>query len=109
MRTVPDVVFERERLTLRDGDFADLDWVDGGNDRLVVLTHRLEGDSQRHYIRGTAQLFAQNSYDALAWNCRSCNGEMNRAFRLYNHGEIGDFGAVINHALLRTLGAGIRQ
>lgn len=99
MRTVPGVVYERERLTLSDGDFVDLDWVDGGNDRLVVLTHGLEGDSQRHYIRGTARLFAQHDYDVLAWNCRSCSGEMNRAFRLYNHGEIGDFGAVIDHAL----------
>jgi uncharacterized protein len=59
----------------------------------------LEGDSYRHYIRGTARLFAQHRYDVLAWNCRSCSGEMNRAFRLYNHGEIRDFGEVINHAL----------
>jgi uncharacterized protein len=99
MRKVPGVVYERERLTLSDGDFVDLDWVDGGNNRLVILTHGLEGDSQRHYIRGTARLFAQHGYDALAWNCRSCSGEMNRAFRLYNHGEIGDFGEVIDHAL----------
>lgn len=98
-RKVPGVVYERERLTLSDGDFVDLDWVDGGNRRLVVLTHGLEGDSQRHYIRGTARLFAQAGYDVLAWNCRSCSGEMNRAFRLYNHGEIGDFGEVITHAL----------
>lgn len=99
MRKVPGVIYERERLTLSDGDFVDLDWVDGGNDRLVVLTHGLEGDSQRHYIRGTARLFAEHQYDVLAWNCRSCSGEMNRAFRLYNHGEIGDFGEVIDHAL----------
>jgi uncharacterized protein len=99
LRKVPGVTYERERLTLSDGDFVDLDWVDGGNDRLVILTHGLEGDSNRHYIRGTARLFAQHGYDALAWNCRSCSGEMNRAFRLYNHGEIGDFGEVITHAL----------
>lgn len=99
MRKVPGLVYERERLTLSDGDFVDLDWVDGGNDRLVILTHGLEGDSQRHYIRGTARLFGQHGYDALAWNCRSCSGEMNREFRLYNHGEIGDFGEVIDHAL----------
>lgn len=99
MRSVHGVMYERERLILSDGDFVDLDWVDGGNDRLVILTHGLEGDSQRHYIRGTARLFGQQGYDVLAWNCRSCSGEMNRAFRLYNHGEIGDFGEVIEHAL----------
>ena len=98
-RRVTGVTYERERLTLSDGDFVDLDWIDNDQDRLVILTHGLEGDSNRQYIRGTAKLFAQNNYDVLAWNCRSCSGEMNRAFRLYNHGEIGDLGEVIHHSL----------
>ncbi|MGA0559303.1 YheT family hydrolase [Larkinella sp. VNQ87] len=98
-RRVEGVVYERERLTLADGDFVDLDWIDRRSDRLVILTHGLEGDSNRHYIKGTAKLFARHGWDVLAWNCRSCSGEMNRAFRLYNHGEIGDLGEVIDHAL----------
>lgn len=98
-RAVKGVVYERERLTLSDTDFVDLDWIAGGNRRLVILTHGLEGDSRRQYILGTARLFAQAQYDVLAWNCRSCSGEMNRAFRLYNHGEIGDISEVIQHAL----------
>lgn len=99
VRAVTGVAYERERLTLSDDDFVDLDWLVGGNRRLVLLTHGLEGDSNRQYIRGAAKLFAQAHYDVLAWNCRSCSGEMNRAFRLYNHGEIGDIGEVIQHAL----------
>ncbi|MVM40085.1 alpha/beta fold hydrolase [Spirosoma sp. HMF3257] len=98
-RKVTGVTYERERLTLPDGDFVDLDWIDKGQNRLVVLTHGLEGDSSRQYMLGTAKLFAQQGYDVLAWNCRSCSGEMNRAFRLYNHGEIGDLGEVIKQAL----------
>ncbi|GAB3687496.1 alpha/beta fold hydrolase [Spirosoma flavus] len=98
-RRVLGVTYERERLILSDGDFVDIDWVDKGQQRLVVLTHGLEGDSHRQYIQGTAKLFAQHNYDVLAWNCRSCSGEMNRAFRLYNHGEIGDLGEVIDYAL----------
>ena len=98
-RKVVGVTYERERLVLADGDFVDLDWIEAGYDRLVILTHGLEGDSNRQYIRGTAKLFAQHQYDVLAWNCRSCSGEMNRAFRLYNHGEIGDLNEVIHHAL----------
>lgn len=98
-RSVVGVNYTRERLTLQDGDFVDLDWINTGQTRLVILTHGLEGDSSRQYMRGTARLFAQHNYDVLAWNCRSCSGEMNRAFRLYNHGEIGDFGEVITHAL----------
>lgn len=98
-RRVLGVDYERERLVLSDGDFVDLDWLEGRNRRLLVLTHGLEGDSGRQYMRGTAKLFAQQGYDVLAWNCRSCSGEMNRAFRLYNHGEIGDIDEVIRHAL----------
>lgn len=99
MRTVRGVVYERERLTLSDNDFVDLDWIVRGNRQLVILTHGLEGDSNRPYIRGTARLFSEVGYDVLAWNCRSCSGEMNYAFRLYNHGEIGDIDEVIRHAL----------
>lgn len=98
-RNVTGVAYERERLTLADGDFVDLDWVAGGSERLVVLTHGLEGDSNRQYMRGAARLFAQHGYDVLAWNCRSCSGEMNRAFRLYNHGEINDIHEVLQHAV----------
>jgi predicted alpha/beta-fold hydrolase len=98
-RKVTGVTYQRERLTLADEDFVDLDWIKAGRRKLVILTHGLEGDSHRQYILGTAKLFAQHKYDVLAWNCRSCSGEMNRAFRLYNHGEIGDLGEVIDHAL----------
>lgn len=84
-----------------DDDFLDLDWLDRGSNKLVVLTHGLEGDSSRHYVIGTAKLFYENGWDVLAWNCRSCSGEMNRAKRMYHHGEIDDIGEVIHHALQR--------
>lgn len=98
-RKVKGVDYERERLELPDGDFLDLDWLDRHSSKLLILTHGLEGDSHRHYIKGTAKLFAAHGWDILAWNCRSCSGEMNRAFRLYNHGEIGDLTTVVHHAL----------
>lgn len=98
-RKVKGVDYERERLELPDGDFLDLDWLDRRSQKLLVLTHGLEGDSHRHYIKGTAKLFAAQGWDVLAWNCRSCSGEMNRAFRLYNHGEVGDIATVVYHAL----------
>lgn len=98
-RKIEGVAYERERFMLSDGDFVDIDWLDTHSKKLVVLTHGLEGDSGRHYIKGTAKLFAQHGWDVLAWNCRSCSGEMNKAFRLYNHGEIGDISELIDHAL----------
>ncbi len=99
-RKVEGVTYERERLELPDGDFLDLDWVENeGAEQLVILTHGLESNTDRAYMKGMARHFYQNGWDVLAWNCRSCSGEMNRNLRLYNHGEIEDIAAVIQHAL----------
>ncbi len=102
-RKVPELPYERERFVLSDGDFVDLDWlVKSGRRKLALLSHGLEGNSHKAYIQGMAGLFFQRGWDVLAWNCRSCSGELNLMPRLYNHGEIGDIGEVIHHAL-RTL------
>lgn len=94
-----EIQYERERLDLLDDDFVDLDWVDTGSRKLAILSHGLEGNSQRPYVKGMAKMFSEQGWDTLAWNCRSCSGEMNRAFRLYSHGEIGDLQEVIQHAM----------
>ncbi len=101
IRKVKSFKYERERFTLSDGDFLDLDWIDSKSKNLVILSHGLEGNSDRHYVKGMAQTFKNKKWDVLAWNCRSCSGEMNRKMRMYNHGEIGDLSEVINHSLKR--------
>ena len=55
-RKINDVIYERERLQLPDGDFVDLDWIDKRSNNLVLLTHGLAGDSERQYIKGMANL-----------------------------------------------------
>ena len=71
-RQIKGITYERERITTPDGDFLDLDWIDRNSPKLVVLTHGLEGNSERQYILGMAKMFSQKGYDVLAWNCRSC-------------------------------------
>ena len=97
-RKIPLPIYERERLELKDGDFVDLDWFRNNTDKLIILTHGLEGSSERHYVKETAKLFYENGWEALAWNCRSCSGEMNRKLRMYNHGDIEDISEVISYA-----------
>lgn len=96
----PKIPYERKRLELEDGDFIDIDWLQqtSQSKQLIILTHGLEGNSSRPYIRSAAQFFHQKGWDILAWNCRSCSGEMNRLLRLYHHGEIGDIDKVIQYA-----------
>jgi uncharacterized protein len=100
-RKIQALHYQRERLELPDGDFVDLDWLDANSQDLVILSHGLEGSTERVYMKAAAHFFHQKGMDVLGWNCRSCSGEMNRKLRLYNHGEIGDFGQVIEHALQR--------
>lgn len=95
-----DVDYRRERIDTPDGDFLDIDWLDHPESRkLVILSHGLEGDSRRVYVASAAQYFYQHEWNALAWNCRSCSGIMNRTPRLYSHGQVEDLELVVNHAL----------
>lgn len=100
-RRVKDVLYRRQRLELADGDFLDLDWLintDVTSKKLVIISHGLEGSSERHYCRGMAKYFHQRGWDALAWNCRSCSGELNRLARFYHHGDTADLHCVIEEA-----------
>ena len=69
--------FKKERITTQDGDFLDLDWLTQNSDNLVIISHGLEGNSQRPYMTGMAKAFFDAGYDVLNWNFRSCSGTMN--------------------------------
>ncbi len=95
------VVQTRERITLPDGDFLDLDWsyAEQKSNKVIVLLHGLEGNAQRPYITGTAKLFNKNGIDACAVNFRGCSGEPNLLYRSYHSGATEDLEAVINSIL----------
>ncbi|MBB4078545.1 hypothetical protein GGR28_001158 [Lewinella aquimaris] len=96
--------YRRERIDTPDGDFLDLDWLDHPASRkLVILSHGLEGDSSRVYVASAAHYFARHGWQVLAWNCRSCSGEMNRTRKLYSHGQSEDLEAVVDHAIAQNL------
>ncbi|WP_045687399.1 YheT family hydrolase [Hymenobacter sp. AT01-02] len=101
-RTVPDVHYQRERVETEDDDFLDLDWsrvADSTTDTLAIVSHGLEGDASRPYIRGMVRALNQAGMDALAWNYRSCGGEMNRLLRSYHLGDTDDLDFVVRYAL----------
>ncbi len=92
---------KRERITLSDGDFLDLDWSFSKekSDRLIILLHGLEGNGQRPYMTGTAKLFNENGIDAVCVNFRGCSGEDNLNYYSYHSGETKDLKAVIKHVI----------
>ena len=89
------VNWERQRLHTPDNDFLDLDWLRQNNNRLVILGHGLEGSSNSTYILAATHLLVANGFDVLAWNHRSCSGEMNKTARFYHHGVTDDLDLVL--------------
>ncbi|MEK6478767.1 alpha/beta fold hydrolase [Catalinimonas sp. 4WD22] len=98
-RKVPDVYYQRERFATPDNDFLLLDWSEVQSDKLVIISHGLEGDSHRPYIKGMVRAFNRSGWDALAWNFRGCGGEINHTLRFYHSGATDDLDLVISHVL----------
>ena len=101
IRRVKGIEQQRERVTLFDEDFLDLDWSYSaeGSTKLIILLHGLEGNGQRPYMLGTAKLFNSNGFDSVCVNFRGCSGEDNVKYRSYHSGATDDLQDVISHIL----------
>jgi len=98
-RTVTLAPYQRERIPTPDQDFLDLDWISNGSTKLVIISHGLEGNSHRAYIKGMAAAACRSGFDVLAWNYRGCSEEMNRQLRFYHSGATDDLQVVVTHAI----------
>ena len=94
--------YERERIHTTDKDFLDLDWALKGSEKLAIISHGLEGSSYRPYVVGMVHALNQAGWDALAWNYRSCSGEINRTLRFYHNGATDDLVCVIENAISKN-------
>lgn len=98
-RKIKGMDYERERIETPDGDFLDIDWSLTGSDKVAILSHGLEGNTDRSYIKGLARCLNRSGWDAAAWNFRGCSGEMNRKPQFYHSGATYDLETVIHHVL----------
>ena len=96
-RPFPRPAFRRERWELPDGDFLDVDRLDGSarGAPVLVISHGLEGSSGASYVRGLAAAASRHGFAIAAWNFRGCSGEPNRLLRQYHSGETGDLEGVV--------------
>jgi predicted alpha/beta-fold hydrolase len=101
-RADAQVIAEKERLELPDGDFLDLDLYRQGSDKLFILSHGLEGSSQSTYIRWMCKRLLTEGWDVLAWNFRGCSDTPNRLLRFYHSGESNDLRLLLNLAVYPT-------
>lgn len=98
LRKVTLQPYTRERIVTPDNDFLDLDWLLQGSSKLIIISHGLEGNTQRAYIKGMAKAGFAKGYDVLTWNYRGCSEEMNRMLRFYHSGATDDLATVAEHA-----------
>lgn len=88
--------FRRERWETPDGDFIDLDWLDGTGAGLIVLFHGLEGCSHSHYALSLAEELRRQNRRAVVVHSRGCSGEANRLARSYHAGDSAEIGWVLS-------------
>ncbi len=98
-RKVKGVSYERERIGTPDDDFLDLDCSSIGARKVAIVSHGLEGSSDRWYVLGVARALNRSGWDALAWNMRGCSGEPNKTVRSYHSGASEDLAAVVEHVI----------
>ena len=83
--------YRRERWETPDGDFIDLDWIDGSPGArpppCVALFHGLQGSSRSHYARALMRAIAARGWRGVVVNFRGCSGEPNRLARAYHSGD----------------------
>ncbi len=101
LRPLPKLLQERERISLPDGDFLDVDWSFSKKrtPRVAILLHGLEGNAQRTYMKGQGRVLINNDWDVAAVNYRGCSGEMNISYASYNAGKTDDLEIVIDFIL----------
>lgn len=87
----PKVGYRRERWNAPDGDFVDLDFVDGDPGRpFLVLFHGLEGSSNSHYARALMSYINGLGWSGAVAHFRSCSGELNHGPRFYHSGDVDE-------------------
>jgi predicted alpha/beta-fold hydrolase len=98
-RKVTLKAFQKERIETQDNDFLDLFWLKQGSAKVIIISHGLEGNAHRAYIKGMAKAFYDKEFDVVAWNYRGCGDEMNKALRFYHSGASDDLSEVVSHVI----------
>ena len=92
----PAPPYRRTRWEMPDGDFIDLDHLDGPADApLVVLFHGLEGSSRSHYATALMHELRARGWRGVIPHFRGCSGTPNRLPRAYHSGDADEIDRIL--------------
>ncbi|HTJ97663.1 MAG TPA: hydrolase [Rhodocyclaceae bacterium] len=99
--------YRREQLDTPDGDFLDIDWIDGSSRDapLLVLFHGLEGSSASPYAHALMQAVQTQGWRGVVVHFRGCSGRPNRLPRAYHSGDSAEVAWVLAQLQQRQAGA----
>lgn len=101
----PAPAYRRERWDCPDGDFIDVDFVDGAAGQpLVVLFHGLEGSSNSHYARALMAALSERGWAGAVPHFRGCSGQANLAPRFYHSGDAAEIDWIVRTLRARHRG-----
>jgi uncharacterized protein len=98
----PRPALRRERWDTPDGDFVDVDFIDGpAGTPWVHLFHGLEGSSNSPYARMLMSYVKRRGWRGSVFHFRGCSGEPNRLPRAYHSGDTAEIDWAVRR--VRTL------
>lgn len=99
----PAPVYRREVWDTPDGDFVEVDWLDGPEDApLVVLFHGLEGCSRSAYASSLMRELQRVGWRGVVPHFRGCGGKPNRLPRAYHSGDAAEIGWMLAEVARRS-------
>ncbi|MEM8859298.1 MAG: alpha/beta fold hydrolase [Chloroflexota bacterium] len=106
MRQTTGVFLKREKFDTPDGDFLVVDHALPSESAeipadapLLLCLHGLEGSAASVYMLETYRQALPKGYRPIGMNFRTCGGEMNLTWRMYNAGATDDVDLVVQHIL----------
>lgn len=97
-RRKSNLILSRERITLPDGDFIDLEWTNGMPEKpIVLILHGLEGSVHSHYAQCLLRSVIQWGWQGVFMYFRGCSGVPNLHARGYHAGDTSDVQTVVTY------------
>ncbi len=95
--------FKREVLSTPDGDFLELDFLEGqAGCPWVVVLHGLEGSTRTPYVLSLLGKLREAGWSSCSVNFRGCGGKPNNLKTTYHSGKTSDLDFVLTNLLRRA-------